>query len=134
MPIQERFGVPFFAETARRVMKHIYAPRPELKKRSIDKNKILWNCPAQVRQTLTRKASGRYFWKSCKAYPPGMIAKNRAMRCKNPCKALRRALYSRRQIILNRPATSKRARFSLCDVAILKVCKSPRRFVPPGVN
>ena len=74
MPIRERFGVPFFAETARRVMKHIYAPRPELKKRSIDKNKILWICPALVRQTPTRKASGRHFWRSCKAYPPGMMA------------------------------------------------------------
>lgn len=74
MPIRERFGVPFFAETARRVMKHIYAPRPELKKRSIDKNKILWICPALVRQTPTRKANGRRFWKSCKAYPPGMMA------------------------------------------------------------
>lgn len=40
MPIRERFGVPFFAGSARRVMKHIYAPRPELKKRSIDKNKF----------------------------------------------------------------------------------------------
>ena len=27
----------------------------------------LWSCPAQARQTRTRKASGRRFWKSCKA-------------------------------------------------------------------
>ena len=44
------------------------------------------NRPAQVRQTQTRKASGRRFWKSCKAYPPGMTAKNKAVRCKAPAR------------------------------------------------
>ena len=37
------------------------------------------------------------------------------------------------KLILNRSATSKRARFSRCGVAMLKVCKSPRRIKPPGV-
>ena len=35
MSIQERFGVPFFAETARRAMKHIYTPRLKPKNNAV---------------------------------------------------------------------------------------------------
>ena len=54
------------------------------------------------------------------------------MRCKAPARLCDVFCIPDSKLILNRPAKPKRAHFSRCGVAMLKVCKSPRRFVPPG--